>query len=71
MIRRRPIPRFVLGLDAVAIIERLAVVPWESVEELSNSTGLSAERVIAGLAKARKAGLINTWPKGTTPKGKQ
>jgi hypothetical protein len=61
----------VLGPDAIAVIERLAVVPWESVRELSVSCGLSPERVMAALEKAMKRGLVNTWPNGFSPRGKQ
>lgn len=56
----------VLGPDAIAVIERLAVVPFESVRELTASTGLPADRVIAAMKKLEKLGLINSYQIGRT-----
>lgn len=51
----------ILGPDAVAVIERLATVPFETISELSEATGLSPDRVLAATKKLEKIGLIDTY----------
>ncbi len=57
-----PTRRQILGPEAVAVLERLARVPWENIRELSASTGLTADAVETAIAKLKALGLIGTYP---------
>jgi hypothetical protein len=63
--------RVTLNSDAVTVMERLALVPWETRAELAKQTGLSRIRVNLALSKLEHLGLVETFAKIKTPTGKQ
>jgi len=57
-----PTRRQILGPEAVAVLERLAQVPWENIRELTVSTGLTASQVETAIHKLKELGLVGTDP---------
>lgn len=56
MIRQKD--RTVLGPDAVTVLERLFLVPFEDAGEVAKATGLPLDRVEAAFSKLRALGLV-------------
>ena len=56
--KRKP-RKTVLGKDAVAVIEHLALVNSEGIISLSRHLGIGQGRVVRALRKLKKIGLVS------------